>query len=115
MQNTSITAPRADVYTRITDAIVAALEQGVRPWLKPWSVEHTAGRITRPLRHNSEPYNGINVLMLWAEAVDKGFASPIWMTFKQALELDAHVRKGEHGSPVVYADRLTRTDTDDWS
>jgi antirestriction protein ArdC len=52
MQNTSITAPRADVYTRITDAIVAALEQGVRPWLKPWSVEHTAGRITRPLRHN---------------------------------------------------------------
>jgi antirestriction protein ArdC len=113
MKNFSTTAPRADVYTRITDTIVAALEQGVRPWLKPWSVEHTSGRITRPLRHTYEPYNGINVLMLWAESVDKGFASPIWMTFKQALELEAHVRKGEHGSPVVYADRMTRTDTNE--
>ena len=113
MKNFSTTAPRADVYTRITDTIVAALEQGVRPWLKPWSVEHTSGRITRPLRHTYEPYNGINVLMLWAESVDKGFASPIWMTFKQALELEAHVRKGEHGSPVVYGDRMTRTDTNE--
>lgn len=72
MTNISITAPRADVYTRVTNTIAAALEKGVRPWLKPWNVEHTAGRITRPLRHNSGPYNGINVLMLWSESVDKG-------------------------------------------
>jgi antirestriction protein ArdC len=43
-------ATRTDVYTRVTDAIVAELERGVRPWLKPWNAEHMAGKITRPLR-----------------------------------------------------------------
>ena len=46
---------RPDVYSRITDKIIADLEQGVRPWLKPWNAEHAAGRITRPLRHNGTP------------------------------------------------------------
>ena len=50
--------------------------------------------------------------MLWSEAIEKGYASPIWMTFKQALELKANVRKGEHGSLVVYADKIIRTETD---
>ena len=104
---------KADVYERITDQIVAELEKGVRPWLKPWNAEHAAGRITRPLRGNGIPYRGINVLMLWSAAMEKGYAAPIWMTFKQALELDAHVRKGEKGSLVVYADKITRTETDD--
>jgi antirestriction protein ArdC len=45
-----------DIYSRITNKIIADLEQGVRPWLKPWSSEHAAGRITRPLRHNGIPY-----------------------------------------------------------
>ncbi|MFZ1991214.1 MAG: zincin-like metallopeptidase domain-containing protein, partial [Alphaproteobacteria bacterium] len=102
---------REDIYTRVTNKIVADLEKGIRTWLKPWSVEHTAGRITRPLRGNGQPYNGINVLMLWGEAVAKGFVCPIWMTYRQADELGGHVRKGEHGSPVVYADRITRTET----
>jgi antirestriction protein ArdC len=103
--------PRADIYSRVTSKIVADLENGVRTWLKPWSVEHTAGRITRPLRATGQPYNGINVLMLWADSVSKGFVCPIWMTYRQASELGANVRKGEHGSPVVYADRIKRTET----
>jgi antirestriction protein ArdC len=49
--------------------------------------------------------------MLWAAAMEKGYAAPIWMTFKQALEFNAHVRKGEQGSLVVYADKITRTET----
>jgi antirestriction protein ArdC len=101
-----------DIYSRVTDKIVADLEKGVRTWLKPWSVEHTAGRITRPLRATGQPYQGINVLMLWSESVTKGFACPIWMTYRQASELGANVRKGEHGSPVVYADRIRRRETD---
>lgn len=104
---------KADVYERITSRIVAELEQGVRPWLKPWNAEHAAGRITRPLRFNGQPYQGINVLMLWGESVAKGYAAPIWLTFKQASELGAHVRKGEHGSLVVYADRIRRTERDE--
>jgi antirestriction protein ArdC len=102
---------RTDVYDKITNQIVAELEKGVRPWHKPWNAEHAAGRITRPLRANGIPYQGINVLMLWSAALDKGYAAPIWMTFKQALELKANVRKGEHGSLVVYADKIIRTET----
>lgn len=103
---------KADVYTRVTDKIITDLENGVRTWLKPWNAEHAAGRITRPLRFNGTPYNGINVLMLWASAVERGFTAPIWMTFKQAKELGGHVRKGEKGSLVVYANTITRTEVD---
>jgi antirestriction protein ArdC len=104
---------KQDVYTRITNRIIASLEQGVRPWIQPWNAEHAAGKITRPLRHNGQAYSGLNILMLWASAMEQGFAAPIWMTFKQALELDAHVRKGEKGSLVVYANAITRTEHDD--
>ena len=103
---------KTDLYQHVTDQIVASLEQGVRPWMKRWSAEHGAGRITRPLRANGIPYQGINVLVLWSDAVVKGYSAPIWMTFRQALELNAHVRKGERGSIVVYASTLTRTGTD---
>src|ERR1700732_3078357 len=103
---------RADVYQRVTDQIVVELERGVRPWLKPWNAEQAAGRITRPLRANGIPYQGINVLVLWSESVMKGYSAPIWMTFRQALELNAHIRKGERGSMVVYASTFTRSGTD---
>ena len=52
---------RKDVYTRVTDRIIADLEQGVRTRMKPWSAEHTAGKISRPLRHNGTPYRGMNI------------------------------------------------------
>ena len=109
--NTSI--PRQDIYTRVTERIVADLEKGVRTWVKPWNAEHAAGKITRPLRHNGIPYSGINILMLWSSAVAGGFAAPIWMTFRQSMELGAHVRKGEKGSLVVYANSITRKETDE--
>jgi len=105
-------SPKHDIYARITATIVAALETGVRPWVRPWNAEHAAGRITRPLRHNGQPYTGINILSLWASANVQGFAAPIWMTYRQAVQLGAHVRKGEKGSLVVYANSITRHDTD---
>lgn len=105
--------PLPDVYARVTDKIVADLERGMRPWMKPWSGDQTAtGEIIRPLRHNGVPYRGVNVLLLWGEAMERGFCSAIWMTFNQAKELSAHVRKGEHGSLVVYANTFTKTETD---
>lgn len=104
---------RKDVYARVTDRIISDLEKGVRTWLKPWNAGHTAGKITRPLRHNGIPYQGMNILLLWGEALEKGYSAPIWITFKQAQELGGYVRKGEHGSLVVYANKVTRTETDD--
>jgi len=104
--------PRADIYTRITERIVADLEKGVRPWMQPWRSANAIGRVTRPLRHNSLPYSGMNVLLLWSEAIARGYSSPTWMTFKQALELGGAVRKGETGSMVVFASRFTKTEMD---
>jgi antirestriction protein ArdC len=113
LHETSRPNSKPDLYSRVTDAIVADLEQGVRPWTKPWSAEHLAGHITRPLRSTGEPYSGINVILLWAEAMDRGYTAPIWITFRQALALGGHVRKGERGSTVVYANRISRTETGD--
>ena len=86
--STNTTSTRIDVYSRVTDRIIADLEQGVRSWLKPWNASNTEGRITRPLRHNGTPYRGVNVLLLWGEAMEKGYTSSIWMTYKQAAELN---------------------------
>ena len=91
---------RTDIYARITERIVADLEKGVRPWMQPWNSANAIGRVTRPLRHNGLPYSGMNVLLLWSEALARGFSAPIWMTFKQAIELGGAVRKGESGTPT---------------
>lgn len=101
-------AGRADVYARVTDKIVADLERGVRSWLQPWNADYAAGRVTRPLRHNGEAYRGINVVMLWASAVEQGFACPYWMSYRQAQELGGQVRKGEKGTVVAYANKTLR-------
>lgn len=104
---------KQDVYEKITNQIVAELENGVRPWMKPWQAGHVAGPISRPLRGNGKAYSGINVVMLWATAMQRGYNAPIWMTYRQAAELGAHVRKGEKGTLVVYASKITRNETDE--
>ena len=107
------TSTRTDIYTRITSRIIEELEKGVRPWMKPWNAEHAAGRITRPLRHNGQPYRGINVIQLWMTAESAGFVSPFWLTFQQAKELGGFVKKGEHGTPVVYASSFTKKEANE--
>lgn len=108
-----MTQKKSDVYQSITDRIIAELEKGVRPWHKPWAAGHVAGPVSRPLRSNGKAYSGINVIMLWMTAMERGYSAPIWMTYRQAKELGAHVRKGEKGAPVVYASKITRTEQDE--
>ena len=98
-----ITDNRADIYQEITDQMIAMIEAGTRPWSKSWNGS-TAPTI--PLRSTGVPYRGINVLTLWVAAMTKGYASPHWLTFKQALALGGCVRKGEKGSTVVYANKI---------
>ncbi len=98
-----ITDNRADIYQEITDQMIAMIEAGTRPWSKSWNGS-TAPNI--PLRSTGVPYRGINVLSLWVAAMTKGYASPHWLTFKQALALGGCVRKGEKGSIVVYANKI---------
>ncbi|HWY87122.1 MAG TPA: zincin-like metallopeptidase domain-containing protein [Gemmataceae bacterium] len=107
------TTERKDVYDRITADIVAKLEAGVRPWHQPWNAAHAAGGISRPLRNNGKPYQGINILVLWVTSMDKGYSCPIWLTFNQSKEAGGFVRKGEKGTTVVYASTFEKTGTDD--
>lgn len=103
---------KTDIYQRVTDKIVADLEQGNLTWVRPWNAEHLGGRISRPRRFSGEPYKGVNVILLWAASVEHGFCSDRWMTFHQAKELGGFVRKGEKGETVVYADKIVKTETD---
>lgn len=103
---------RFDLYQHVTDQIVAALDQGVRPWVKPWNADHLACRAGRPLRACGKGYRGINVLALWLTATAKGYSSPFWLTFRQTIDLGGNVRKGENGAKVCYFDRITREAVD---
>lgn len=96
-----------DIHQIITDRIIAQVEAGTAPWMKPWT---SSGPTTRPLRSTGQPYNGVNVLTLWLDAVEKGYTSPYWFGFQTALKMGAHVRKGERGSMIVYANKLIKTE-----
>lgn len=87
-----------DLYQRITDRIVQALEQGAPPWVSPWH-DHTS--IPSNLS-TGKPYRGINVLLLYLEAMDRGYSDSRWLTLKQANELGGKVTKGEHGTPIIF-------------
>jgi antirestriction protein ArdC len=92
-------APKFDVYQHVTDTIVAEIEAGTPPWRKPWT--GSTGGVAFPTRHNGEEYRGINVLMLWIIATQRGYVSSRWMTYKQASDLGGQVRKGEKSATVV--------------
>lgn len=98
-----------DIYQDITNAIIAQLESGVAPWVKPWS---GGSSMCLPKRVTGENYKGINILLLWTAAHERGFSSAYWMTFKQAKELGAQVRKGEKSTTIVYANVFTRDEQD---
>ncbi len=89
-----------DLYTTVTNEIIAALEAGTPPWLCPW---HGAGVDARPANATTgRLYRGINVLLLNLQAMAHGYSASRWLTFQQALSVGASVRKGEHGTQVVF-------------
>jgi len=103
-----MTDAKFDVYSHVTEQIIAQIEAGTPPWRKPWT--GGAAGTALPMRWNGEAYRGINILMLWAMASAKGYSSERWMTFKQAQELGGHVRKGEKSSTLVKVGTVERED-----
>ena len=81
-----------DVYQLVTDRIMAKLQQGVIPWHRTWELQAPRNLITK------RPYRGVNILLLGSQE----YASPWWLTYHQAQELGGQVRKGEHGSLIVF-------------
>jgi len=100
--------PKFDTHQDVTDAIVARLEQGTKPWAPDWQ----GAALTMPRRITGEQYQGINVVLLWMAAQERGFAGHTWMTFRQALELGGAVRKGEKGTRICFFKKLTVKDRD---
>ena len=98
-----------DLYADVSARIVAELERGAAPWVKPWSA--TAGQNVPQNAVTDRPYSGCNVILLWL-ARDRGWATPRFLTFKQALEAGGHVRKGEHGTKVYFVKQLEVKDGD---
>jgi antirestriction protein ArdC len=102
MSNIDSTAPeKRDVYRKVTDAIIQAIEQGVGTWRMPW---HASGEFAfSPINVTSKkPYRGINTVCLWASAQAKGYESGSWGTYQQWQDRGAQVRKGEKSTTVVF-------------
>jgi antirestriction protein ArdC len=87
----------------VTKQILEKMEQGTIPWHRPWSVQGGPRNLV-----SGKSYQGVNTLML----ATAGYESPYWLTFKQALNKGGNVRKGEHGSIVVYCAPGFRKDAD---
>ena len=94
-------SPKLDVHQEITNRIVAAIEKGAGDFKLPW--HRPAASLERPVNIQSgNRYRGINVVTLWVEAQLKGYATPVWGTYKQFQENGCQVRKGEKASLIVF-------------
>jgi antirestriction protein ArdC len=102
---------RTSLYDEITSKIVAELEAGRVPWVQPWGTAAAKAFSAMPKNAATRrQYSGINILILWGAAIERGFAGQSWLTFRQARSLGGHVRKGERGTTIVYADRFVPVD-----
>ncbi len=98
---------RDNLYRDITYKIIAELEQGIVPWVQPWSSARQLCPLGLPVNGlTRRSYSGINILLLWSALEERGFASPYWITFKQCIAMGGTVRKGEKGSHVYFADKF---------
>jgi antirestriction protein ArdC len=82
----------SSTYEIVTEAIIKQLQSGIAPWRKPWRTEMPANLASK------KEYRGINVFLL----ASLGYGSRYWLTYRQAQTLGGSVRKGEHGSKVVF-------------
>lgn len=90
---------RTNIYRNVTGQIVAALQAGVPPWVRPWSVLQDS----RPRNALSQrPYRGINTWLLQMRAVAAAYPSQRWLTYRQAQSVGAQVRRGEAGTAIVF-------------
>lgn len=91
----------ASVYQIVTDKIIAKLEAGTAPWRKPWNA-----KTSWPRSINGRRYRGINVILLLAE----DHISPHWLTFNEIQRRGGRIRKGEHGTKILFFKKITKED-----
>jgi len=101
------TKEKLDVYQLVTDQIIARLEAGVVPWVHylksgPRGYQSPKNLVTK------KQYRSLNVLLLGMSE----FTSPWWLTFRQCNDLGGHVRKGEHGTVIIFWKRLDQSEAE---
>src|SRR3974390_600627 len=94
---------KRDLYAEVSGRIIAELEAGAAPWVKPWSASAGANIPCNAVSNRS--YSGCNVVLLWM-AQAAGYRTPRFLTFKQALEAGGNVRKGDCGTKVYFVKQL---------
>jgi len=97
---------RMDVRQNVTDRIIAMLEKGGSVFRERW-VRAAARGVPRNGK-TGMPYRGANVLLLWEAAIEAGYASNVWLTYRQAQSLGAQVRQGERGVLCAHFERRAR-------
>jgi antirestriction protein ArdC len=95
-----------ELYAQVTSTIIKDLEKGVATWVKPWK-SGAKGGIMPYNAATGRQYRGINIPILWHARQTREYPTAGWLTYKQGLPLDAHVRKGEVGTTVVFTQQLT--------
>lgn len=97
-----------DVHQAVTAKIINSIEAGAGPFQLPW-IQTTGAALGRPTNVETHaPYNGVNVLVLWIEALARNYASSQWGTFLQWRSRGAQVRKGETATLIVFYKPLAR-------
>lgn len=99
--------PLKDTYADVTARVLAALEEGTVMWQKPW---HATGDAAPVNIDTDKKYRGINVFLLAFTAMEKGYGSNRWGTYKQIGERGGQVRKGEKSTEVVFWKILDKTE-----
>ncbi|MBT2320750.1 DUF1738 domain-containing protein [Variovorax paradoxus] len=94
---------RTDVRQVITDRIIAMLEQGPHVFRERWT--RAASRGAPRNGKTGATYRGANVLILWDEAIEQGYGTNVWMTYRQAASLGAQVRRGERAVMCAHFER----------
>ena len=97
------------IYQEVTDQIIAEIEKGAMPWVKPWKADSSCEKNIA----SKKEYNGINRLILAMMTHFKGYQSPFYGSFKQWQDLGGTVRKGEKGTKIVFYKPVSVEKTND--
>ncbi|MCE8014382.1 ArdC family protein [Billgrantia desiderata] len=105
---------QSDIYQRVTDRIITALEAGTAPWVKPWTGKGVTGEIIPCNAHTGRSYSGVNVLLLWVAAEERGFSRQRWLTLKQVHAAGGRVIEEEvrHSTEICLYRPLIKPELD---
>lgn len=91
---------RQNLCDQMTKKLVSALKEGLVEdnWQAPWA---KVGFSMPTNAQTKKAYRGVNTLMLWLEAMERGYSHHLWASFAQWKKLGAKVRRGEKAHTFV--------------